>query len=161
MFMSIKSSFSNFLFQSGQSLIEVLVATTVVALVLTSIAAGMTMSLKTSSESKYRSFANFYSQEAMEFFKRERVKLGWTDFQSILLDANSQICLMSLPPDLINLTAFASACPQGEVFVGNEFTRKVNVNMAAADKIILTITVNWYDGNQEKELKLDGVFKEY
>jgi len=160
--MSTKKFFNKVFFQSGQSLIEVLIATTVVALVLTSIAAGMVMSLKTSSESKYRSFANFYSQEAMEFFKRERVKLGWTDFQDTLLGFSStNICLMSLPANLIDLAGFASSCTEGEVFVGNEFTRSVNIVSPSADKIVITISVNWYDGDQEKALNLDGVFKEY
>ncbi|MEN8253101.1 MAG: hypothetical protein ABFQ62_01855 [Patescibacteria group bacterium] len=154
--------FTKFFLQSGASLIEVLVATTVVALVLTSIAASMTMSLKTSSESKYRSFANFYSQEAMEFFKRERVKMGWADFQATLLSFSPNICLMDLPADLLDIASFSSSCEgKDEEFVNNEFTRTVSIRSEAADKIVLTVTVNWYDGNDQKELSLDGVFKEY
>jgi len=58
--------------QTGSSLIEVIVATGVIALVLTALVAGMTVSLQTSAEAKYRSQAIKRGQEAMEVFRRER-----------------------------------------------------------------------------------------
>lgn len=60
--MSIKKKF----LQSGQTVIEVLIATGVVSLVMTALMATMTLSLQNSSQAKYRSLATKLGQEGID-----------------------------------------------------------------------------------------------
>ena len=148
-------------FQLGQSLIEVLIATTVVAVVLTSLAAGLTMSLKTGAESKYKSYASFYAEEANEFFRRERVKLGWAEFRDTLDSLPNTVCILSLPNNLIEIAEFETSCSSGLVAVGAEFERVVTLNQPDAQTYLINVQVSWINGEKQRQVSVDQIYKEY
>ena len=66
--------------QSGQTLIEALIAAAIVALVLTAILSGVTLSVRNSQFSKNQALATRYAQEALETIRHYRDSAGWTDF---------------------------------------------------------------------------------
>lgn len=146
---------------AGQSLIEVLVATTIITIVMTAIAAALTFTIKSNSQSRYLSHANFFGQELLEFFKRERVKNTWADFQADFQNLpGNDFCLLSIPNDLSEVAGNAGLCESGVSAVGNEFEREMTINSIASDTIYLTVTVSWYDADNERSVEFEQVFRE-
>lgn len=67
---------------SGASLIEVLVATLVVGLVLTSIAFLMSLNVKSSTEAELRTQATVFAQQGVDLARNYRANNIWTTFVS-------------------------------------------------------------------------------
>jgi Tfp pilus assembly protein PilW len=144
--------------QSGQSIIEVLVATVVVALVMTAIAATLTSSLRNTTEGKFRSYASAHGQEAMEIFLRERSLLGWQQFQEAVI--SGQFCMNELPADSAAFISMsAGTCSGGIAYSGTEFVREAQVSIASADEIMVEVFVTWQDNGRDREVSLVQVFR--
>jgi Tfp pilus assembly protein PilV len=144
--------------QSGQSIIEVLVATVVVALVMTAIAAALTSSLRNTTESKFRSYASAHGQEAMEVFVRERNLLGWQQFQEAVV--SGQFCMNTLPADSDSFIAMAvGTCVDGTAYSGTTFTREATVTVVAPDEIRVEVFVEWTDNGRDRQVALVQVFR--
>jgi type II secretory pathway pseudopilin PulG len=145
--------------QSGQSLIEVIMATGVVALVMTALAASMTISVKSAAQSKYRALATKYGQEVLEVYRRERARMGWESFHDILLadGAGATYCLEeTLPPttqDFIDLEA-GGTCQNGFSAAGTTFYREASHSVISADQVQVTVTVKWMDADRIREVEL-------
>ncbi|MBT3250110.1 MAG: hypothetical protein HN846_04310 [Candidatus Pacebacteria bacterium] len=144
--------------QSGQSLIEVILVTVVVATVLTAIAASVSMSAKNTSENKKRSMAASFAQETLEVFQRERYALGWSSFQSSLVD--DTYCFNTLPADSASFVASSPGeCGDEEVIVGTTYGREAILTILA-DEVKVESIVTWMDGNLEKQVEAEQTFKE-
>jgi len=142
----------------GQSIIEVLIATLIVGTVLTAIASGLTLSLKNTSETKYRELATNLSQEGLEVFRRERNNIGWTGFTEIL-DSNT-FCLNTLPADTTEFQALpAGECEGGTAIAGTTFTRTAYVVVQSQDVIQITVEVVWTDGQKEQKVSVVQEFR--
>lgn len=133
--------------QAGQTIIEILVATGVIAMVMTAVASGLTLSVQNTSQAKYRALASKQVQEGLEMFLRERSRLGWESFRSSL--ASGSYCLGEvLPAD----SAGFQALPRGEcgqdgyALAGTTYFREANVTIVSADEVEITVTVRWQDG---------------
>jgi Tfp pilus assembly protein PilV len=145
--------------QAGQTVIEVLIATGVVALVMTAVAAAMTVSVKNTAESKYRSLAVKLNQESIELFRRERDRMGWESFREVVNADGVTVtyCLGSALPttsqSFIDLTnsAECNTFPQA----GTAYTREVVATVANPDLIELQATVSWADGTQTRSVIID------
>lgn len=151
-------------FQRGSSLIEIVVATGVMALVLTAIVAGMTLSIKTNADSEYRSQAVKRAQEAVEVFRRERALLGWDVFASELTDGGIY-CLQTLPAPKTAFTLGECESDQSIVIGGQEFYRQAVVDLDVADptdaKAQVTVTMTWNSGSGERNVELVQVFRKW
>ena len=138
--------------QQGSSLIEVVVATGVMALVLTAIVAGMTLSLKTSAESEYRSQAVKRGQEAMEVFRRERTLLGWDVFEAGFISGGAY-CLQTLPAPKEAFVLGECSDDQNLVISGVDFYREAWVDINDLDpdnpQLQVTVSVRWASGSVE------------
>lgn len=142
----------------GQSIIEVLIATLIVGTVLTAIASGLTLSLKNTSETKYRELATNLSQEGLEVFRRERNNIGWTGFTEIL-DSNT-FCLNSLPTNTTEFQALpAGECSGGTAIAGTTFTRTAYVVVQSQDVIQITVEVTWTDAQKEQKVSVVQEFR--
>lgn len=144
----------------GQSIVEVLIAVAVVAVVLTTVAAGLTYSVKTTSEARYRAFATNYAQDAIEVFRRERATLGWELFRDNIEAGTT--CLNTLPATtdaFINLTP--AACTVGVPMLGMDFRREVVVTFLSPDEIQVEAVVSWTDGNRSPEISVVQQFRAY
>jgi len=146
--------------QSGQTIIEVMIATLVVGMVLTAVAATLTVSVKNTAQSRYQEVARAQAQSGLELFRRERTKLGWQEFQNVI--NNGTYCLNVLPADS---TAFAAMsptpCSSGVAVIGTDFTRDATVTVVSADEVKVEMSVKWVDGVINKEVKLTQVFQRY
>ncbi|MBW7944186.1 DUF2341 domain-containing protein [Patescibacteria group bacterium] len=83
----------------GASLLEIIIATGIVGLVMTSTVAIMTVSLKTTSLSRNKSVATKYTQEGIEYFRTQRNIMGWETFFETLNSGGvtSEYCMATLP----------------------------------------------------------------
>lgn len=150
--------------QRGSGLIEIIVATGVMALVLTSIVAGLTLSLKTNAESEYRFQAVKRAQEAMEIFRRERTLLGWDAFVTAL-KASNIYCFKDLPAPFESFVPGACANTDVIVISGQEFVREANVTVDETDpnnpQIKVIITMSWLTNDNIKDVEIAQVFRRW
>jgi type II secretory pathway pseudopilin PulG len=150
--------------QRGSSLIEIIVATGVMALVLTSIIAGLTLSLKTNAESEYRSQAVKRAQEAMEIFRRERTLLGWEDFTNALRN-DPVYCFQDLPEPYGVFNAGTCGTDETIVISGQEFTREAEVVVDETDpndpQVRVKIVMSWTTNDNVKDVELIQVFRRW
>ncbi len=138
--------------QSGQTIVEILVATAVVAMVLTAVAAGLTYSIKNASESKYKAVATNKAQEAIEVFRYERSALGWETFVEVLGDGGAY-CYNTLPTPAQFLTLPNAICSTGVADSGTEFKRDILVSVAGDDNsVTVEATVSWTDGTTPRSV---------
>ena len=140
--------------QRGQTIVEVLIATGVVALVMTAVAAGLTLSVKNSSQSKYRALATKMGQETTELFRRERDRLGWESFYEILQadGALTTYCIGETLPS--NTQGFidlpTGSCSDGFTVANTEYRREAEVQLVNPDLVRIMVDVVWFDGNNQR-----------
>ncbi len=140
----------------GQTIVEILMATAVVAVVLTAVAGALTFTVKNSAESKYKAVATQKAQEAVEIFRRERAVLGWETFTETL--QNGEYCFNELPADSAAFQALTPAtCSEGVAEAGTEFTRQVLVtlqdNGTEVTQVQVESEVTWYDGKVTRSVR--------
>lgn len=144
--------------QAGQTIIEVLLATLVVAAVLVAITYGMTNSTKNADQNKQRATANLYAQEVIEVFRRERDNLGWNSFQAELTD-NGIYCLNNLPDDTQDFANLNTGpCASSSYISGTKFQRELVVDKST-NEVVLDVSVTWQDGTREQEVELRQALK--
>jgi type II secretory pathway pseudopilin PulG len=150
--------------RQGSSLVEIVIATGVMALVLTAIVSGLTLSLQTNAESEYRSQAIKRAQEAMEVFRRERTLLGWDLFYSSFTD-EATYCLQTLPEPKSTFTEGACDATDSMVISGLDFYREAVVDIDNSDPnnptIGVTVTVTWSLGENSRNVEFQQVFRQW
>ena len=148
----------------GSSLIELIVATGVMALVLTAIVAGLTLSLKIGADSEYRTQAVKRAQEGMEVFRRERTLLGWDLFVNSLR-ASTTYCLATLPAPKVAFTP--GLCSSSDVLIisSQEFFREATVSIDETNPtdplVKITVTVSWAADEKAKDVVLPQTFRKW
>lgn len=136
---------------AGQTIVEVLVAVAVLGLVLTAVAAMLTLTVKNAAESRSKALATQRAQEAVEVYRRERKVLGWTEFLANVGDGT--FCLNILPTNSDEFKALANGeCTEGVPEAGTEFIREVTVSQPAAGVVKIEATVGWTDGNKSRSV---------
>lgn len=151
--------------RNGFTIIEVLMATVVVAFVMVAIASVLTVSIKNTAESKFRSLATLQGQELIESFRRERALRGWFDFSSEV--ASGEYCLndsLGVNEDISDyLASRQGACEEGYALAGSEFRRNVNVTVmggaGAVNEVEMIVTISWYDGTRANHVELVQRFR--
>lgn len=137
---------------AGQTIIEVLIAIMVVAMVMVTIAASLTLSVKNVAESKYRSLATSWGQEAMEVYRREKNVLGWQAFRDGVV--SGIVCLNALPTSSENFISLPGGeCEQSLTLSGAGFKRQALVTVLP-DRVRIEITVSWQSSNLTKSVQL-------
>jgi len=123
--------------RSGQSLIEVVVATGIAMLILVALVAGAMTAVRNSQFSRTKARAMQLSQEAIEWIRGEREK-GWSEFT----DNSGTFCL-----DGLSFTKNRACSLSEKIF--NQFTRQAVLVKESDEKIKVTITTSWTDSNGE------------
>lgn len=147
----------------GSSLIEIVIVTGVMALVLTAIVAGLTLSLKTNADSEYRSRAVQRTQEAMEVFRRERTVRGWDVFISSFT-SGATYCLAELPAPTEEFTEGACFNEDSIVISGVDFYREAVVTVDNSDptdpQLRVELTTSWDSGSGERTVNIVQSFQQ-
>lgn len=145
--------------QRGSTIIELLIATMVVALVVTAVAAGMTVSIKNQAEAHYREVATTLGQDALDVFRKERGLLGFANFRGSLIN-NQRYCVPSNALDLGDLT-LGAPCPKNIDVSGQDFAREAHVTFAPGI-VRVVVTVSWFKTNSsDRTVELIQEFTEW
>jgi type II secretory pathway pseudopilin PulG len=143
---------------SGQSIIEVIIATLIVGVVLTAIASGLTLSIKNTAQTQLRELSTNFAQEGLEVFRRERSMLGWTSFAEAL--DNNDYCLNTLPQDSAEFATMPTGeCSTGTAIAGTTLTRNATVTVLSADSIQVHVTVEWQEAERTNTVEVYQVFQ--
>ena len=134
------------LLNSGQSLIELLVALTLIMLVVVAVVGLAAVSIKTSYFAKRETTAKRYAEEAMEWL-REQKKSNWTDF--LFAKSGNTYCFNSSPID-----GWSSNC---DATLDGIYKREVTLS-SSSDNVTVTVVVSWSDSSGTHETKLVSVF---
>lgn len=153
---------SNMNSQKASTLIEILIAVTIIALVLTSVSAMITMSIKLASSNEQKQLALQKAQEAMEFFRRERSVNSWYSFSTPLGDGSSY-CISSFPESIASMSAKLGICGDADLLEAAkyQFKREAHVGFNTANNIKVEIDVLWQDGNKAKNLSIQQNFENF
>lgn len=138
--------------QRGATIIEILIATGVVGLVMTSAVATITVSLNATSIAKNKLTATKYNQEGVEYFRTQRNILGWETFVSLL--NSPTYCLATLPAidqgGIANLPA--RSCNASEfVDPQNVFQRNAQITQSSSggeNIVTISVAVTWSEGGR-------------
>ena len=153
---------SNTTRQQASTLIEILIAVSIIALVLTSVSAMITMSIKLAGSNEQKQLALQKAQEAMEFFRKERSINSWYSFSTPLTDG-SLYCVSTLPESIASVSAKLGTCSDTDVLEAAkyQFQREASVQFNNTNNIRVGVDVSWRDGNKDKNLFIEQNFENF
>ncbi len=135
--------------QSGQTLIEVIIAAGLVVLVLTTLVSGISIGVRNSRIAKDQATAKEYVRESLESLRNLRDQAGWETFYAISKTGNPY-CMKTLPADykaFANLTNTACGTNVNNMISG-QFYRQIQITKPTASSIQAVATVTWNDGSR-------------
>lgn len=140
--------------QLGQTLVEVVVALGIVVLLVTGLIAGATSAIHGSDQSRVRSLAIIYAQEALELSRQLRDN-NWSSFQA----KNGLWCLDKGG----NWSDGGGVC---SVNIGTTFTRSVTFLWVSdpdptKEHMNVTTIVSWQDGSVTRQTQLTTYFTQW
>jgi len=124
---------------SGFTLVELLVALTLVMIVIVAVVGLAAVSIKTSYRAKGGTEAKRYAEEAMEWLRQEK-KTNWDSFYQKTSDSSTSYCL--------NQLNWASHSSCSGTISGTIYQREVKLERIGAggnQEVKVTITVKWTD----------------
>jgi type II secretory pathway pseudopilin PulG len=141
-------------FNSGSTIVELLIAVMVVGLIVTAVANAVTFSIKNTAESRFRQVATILGQQVIENFRSQKQESGIVNFSNRFSDLNYCYSDISAPTSGI--------CDNTQVIImaGTEFKRDVAVlkggdgSRANPYFINFTIAVSWMDGAEQRQVEL-------
>jgi len=148
--------------QRASTLIEILIAVSIIALVLTSVSAMITMSIKLASSNEQKQLALQKAEEAMEFFRKERAINSWQSFSTSLVDGEVY-CVSSLPEAIASISAQLGTCSEENVLEAAKypFRREAIVQFNSVNNVKLEVKLLWLDGNKVKDLSIEQNFENF
>ena len=155
--------------QAGQTIIEILMATGVVALVMTTVVSVMSVAVKNASAAKAADLSTKYTQEGMEVFRKERTLMGWGNYYALLQSkagggSTVTYCLpAALPVTVTDFTNYPTGACNSSQFVDpkNVFQRKAVVTINSVSLITVTVTTSWQDGGRNRQSQIVEQFNNW
>ncbi len=122
---------------SGQTIIEAVIAVTVISTIIISVVSAVTLSISTSTIAKNKSRANQFVQEGIEATRTIR-DVSWDD---IYAEADGEVKYLSRDGSTGVWTL-----TDAEVTPAVGFTRTVTLTPRSPEEIDVVVTVNWQQG---------------
>jgi len=147
--------------QRGSTLMEVLIAVTIISTVTTALMAMLAMSVKLAESNEKHQLALLKANETTEYLRKERLLDSWTVFSANF--TNGTYCLNDLPADSADLADSIGACQDDDYFMAAAylFQRELLINGNGSDTITMQVRIKWEDGGKEKDLTTSQEFREY
>lgn len=123
--------------QAAFTFVEVLVATLLVAIVMTALGSMMALSARVAEANEMEQLAQLKAQQTMEFFRRERLIRGWSNFYNSL--STDTYCLNTLPANITNISSGNCSGYQSDF---NFFYYSVEAEIEKIDSQTLNIVIN-------------------
>lgn len=134
----------------GQSLVEAVVAIGIVTMVLIGLVSAVNYSLVNTQYTRNKAAATKYAQEAIEFLRSERDRLGWPVFYATAGDQGTLYCLILLTTVWYTVPS-PTGCPEYAYIPGTQLlTRTILLdgNGGLQDQVSVTVSVNWPQGDR-------------
>lgn len=147
--------------QKGSTLVEILIAVTIISLVLTAVSAMIMMSIKLANSNEQKQLALQKAQEAMEFFRKERAINSWHSFSAPI--ENGRYCVSSLPESIASVSARPGTCGDDDWLEAAkyQFKREADIEFTTENSVKIEIDVLWQDGNKNKNLAIEQNFENF
>lgn len=153
------------LLPQGQSLLEVVLATTLIAIGIVAALSLANTSQKSTNYSKSLNLATNYSYEVADWLRSTRSLLGWDNFTYYLSQDSAgtgvTYCLNSTLPDESSFPDLESGpCPEGSYLDSTIYSRSVTLDLSnlASDSLSAEITTSWQENTTRSntlEIKLN------
>lgn len=152
--------------RSGQTLIEILIAITLIVMVLLTLVAGLTLGIRNNRFAKDQVLAKDYTRAAIESLRDFRSQLGWEAFfAAVSADGQtSTYCLPTLPQTVAEFIALSNnVCLTSDVIPATTYKRDVQMTIPAGktDEIQAKVRVLWMDGTKSHESTSTIVLKQW
>lgn len=156
--------------ERGSTLVEVLIAITVVTLVLVTSISGLTLVTRNRRYSTQEALSTKYNQESLEWFRKQRDSMGWSSFynavKATVIPSGSPTrvvyCLQNTFTTSVVLSNICSGggvqcatsptiCPQAFTMQSDTVKRYIDIdliNLTNADQIQATAVIEWIDGGK-------------
>lgn len=146
---------------AGQSILEVLFATTVVALVLVAVLSTIIASMRNARSSLEQSQATNYANEGLEWFRRQRDEQGWTAFSEAFPGVGSATyCFDTLPSNTAAMGNFSGECDSSPI-PETVFIRQVELVRVSAEEVEVTVMIQRPSRAGITESSLTGRFTKW
>jgi Tfp pilus assembly protein PilV len=136
--------------RSGQSIVEVVIATTLISIGIIAALSLSNFSTKQNTYSKALNDATSYNNQVADWLRAQKTQLGWAAFtDKLTTDAGGGVatyCLMSLPSGADDFTALTAApCNPTDFIDGTAYTRELqlDINNLADGRIPTTVITSW------------------
>lgn len=130
---------------SGSSILEVLIATALIAISIIAALSLNNNSQKTSSYARDLTTATAYNNQVIDWLRNLRSDMGWAEFSTaISADGGSPTyCLPTLPTDAPGFIALSSGvCTLTDYITGTNFIRQANL-VLNSDSLGVGVTTSW------------------
>jgi len=142
----------------GQTIIEILIATGVVALVMTAVVAVVSVSVRNASRAKAKALATKYTQEGIEYFRAQRNIMGWESFWTTaggqVGTRTSTACLATLPYTATGglQNVISTTCSTNQYIDTRQIYQRsaavTTSQLVGKDTVNVAVTVRWVDGSR-------------
>lgn len=132
----------------GSSILEVLIATALIAISIIAALSLNNNSQKTSSYARDLSTATSYNDQVIDWLRSLRSDMGWAEFSdTITSDGGSPTyCLDSLPSDSTGFTNLTNGtCSAASYITGTNFIREAAL-VLSLNSLNVTVTTSWEGG---------------
>lgn len=140
--------------ESGQTLLELVIAIGVVAIVMTALVAAVTASLRYSQATRLRSRGVKYAQEGLELTRKLRDINIWDTFQAYS-NGTGRWCLDEL--GVWTIDDASGICP---ISTGSNYWRRVNF-VWNDPRMEVTVTVSWGERTTPSTVELKTYFTQW
>lgn len=149
--------------RSGQSILEVVIATTLISMGVIAALSLTNQSQKSSNFAKTLDAATAYNNQVADFLRNQKNQLGYATLtEKFVLDSSAGVatyCFASLPADSAAFLAInPGICSDTDLILGTIFKRDVSVDLSNSNSgiIPINITTSWYDsGARRAELNME------
>lgn len=147
----------------GQSVLEILFATAVVALVLVAILSTIIASVRNSRTSLEQSRATSYANEVLEWFRKERDTLGWVAFSTSgpSVGGTQTYCFATYPSSMELINTVAGECETTQTIPDSIFRREITLQRLNQDDLVITVTIYRPSRAGETTTVLQGRFSQW
>lgn len=147
--------------RAGVGLIEAIIAVAIIGIGMMAILIAMAPYSRVQNLSQLQQKATRYSSEGLEFFRKERDRLGWADFYAKI--SSTTYCLPSTA-STIYVTALVSgicnatnASITGDtIFVRSAVTTK-STDASGMDQVLIKVKTQWTDTNNVTQFSEQSV----
>lgn len=137
-------------YQSGQTLLEIMIAFAVVSMILVVLVSKAAESVRNTSYARNQIKAARYAQGGIEWAREQRDRMGWINFEDEINDYANPVtfCVLEFT-DVLEDLSFGS-CAAGNFISGTIFNREIIFDLedpdaSDEDRVDVIVDVNWTD----------------